>query len=80
VPIDGAYTMGVPLMMDVIRQIQPQIVLPMHYWGRSQVERFLGLAADSFDAQWPDSRTIDVAKATLPEKPTVIVIGGSGGD
>ena len=31
VPIDGSYTMGMPLMVDVIRQIQPKIVLPMHY-------------------------------------------------
>jgi L-ascorbate metabolism protein UlaG (beta-lactamase superfamily) len=80
VPIDGSYTMGVPLMVDVVKQIQPQVVLPMHYWGSSQVERFLRLVADSYDAVWPDSRTIDITKAGLPEKPTAIVVGGSGGD
>jgi len=37
VPIDGAYTMGMPLMVDVIKQIQPKIVLPMPLWGRAQV-------------------------------------------
>ncbi|HEX2890774.1 MBL fold metallo-hydrolase [Vineibacter terrae] len=80
VPIDGSYTMGVPLMVEVIKQVQPQVVLPMHYWGSSQVERFLRLVADSYEAVWPDSRTIDVTKAGLPEKPAVIVVGGSGGD
>ena len=45
VPIDGAYTMGMPLMVDVIKQIQPKIVLPMHYWGRAQVDRFQGSPA-----------------------------------
>jgi L-ascorbate metabolism protein UlaG (beta-lactamase superfamily) len=80
VPIDGSYTMGVPLMNEVVRQIQAQVVLPMHYWGRHQVERFLGLVADSYEAVWPDSRTIDISKAALPAKPTVIVVGGSGGD
>ncbi|TXL78754.1 MBL fold metallo-hydrolase [Vineibacter terrae] len=80
VPIDGSYTMGVPLVVEVVKQVQPQVVLPMHYWGSSQVERFLRLVADSYEAVWPDSRTIDVTKAGLPEKPAVIVVGGSGGD
>jgi L-ascorbate metabolism protein UlaG (beta-lactamase superfamily) len=80
VPIDGSYTMGVPLMLDVIRQIEPQVVLPMHYWGRAQVERLIGLLSDSHEAVWPDKRTIDIAKTSLPAKPTIIVLGGSGGD
>jgi len=80
VPIDGSYTMGVPLMAEVIKQIQPQVVLPMHYWGGLQADRFLGIMADSYEAVWPDSRTIDVSKATLPAKPTIIVIAGRGGD
>lgn len=80
VPIDGSFTMGVPLMQDVVEKIQPQVVLPMHYWGRHQVERFLGMLAATHETVWPDSRTIDVTKAGLPTKPTIIVVGGSGGD
>jgi L-ascorbate metabolism protein UlaG (beta-lactamase superfamily) len=81
VPIDGAYTMGMPLMVDVIKQIQPKIVLPMHYWGRAQVNRFESLMAE-LDAEfvWPDRRTIEVAREELPEKLTVMVVGGNGGD
>ncbi len=47
VPIDGAYTMGMPLMVDVIKQVQPKIVLPMHYWGRAQVNRFESLMSEA---------------------------------
>jgi len=81
VPIDGAYTMGMPLMVDVIKQIQPRIVLPMHYWGRAQVNRFESLMGE-LDAEfvWPDRRTIEVAREELPEKLTVMVVGGNGGD
>ena len=43
VPIDGSFTMGVPFMADVIKQIHPKIVLPMHYWGSYQLDRFMGL-------------------------------------
>ena len=79
VPIDGSYTMGMPLMVDVIRQIQPRVVLPMHYWGRSQLDRFEGLMS-SLDADfiWPDRRSIEIVKEQLPEKLTVIAVGGEG--
>jgi L-ascorbate metabolism protein UlaG (beta-lactamase superfamily) len=81
VPIDGAYTMGQPLMVDVVRQIQPKMVLPMHYWGRAQVERFQGLMQPlDPDFVWPDQRSLEVVREQLPEKLTVIVLGGDGGD
>ena len=81
IPIDGSFTMGQPLMVDVIRQIQPKIVLPMHYWGRAQVNRFESLMGE-LDAEfvWPDRRTIEVVREELPEKLTVMVVGGNGGD
>ena len=44
VPIDGVYTMAQELMVEVIRQISPSIVIPMHYFSRLGVERFHGLA------------------------------------
>ncbi len=80
VPIDGSFTMGQPLMVDVIKQIEPKIVLPMHYWGRYQLDRFMGLLAPlEPEFVWPDSQTIEVAKQSLPDKLTVIAVGGEGG-
>jgi L-ascorbate metabolism protein UlaG (beta-lactamase superfamily) len=80
VPIDGAYTMGVPLMVEVVKQIDPKIVLPMHYWGRSQLDRFVTLLAPLEPAfVWPDKHTIEVEKEELPDKLTVIAVGGDGG-
>src|SRR5262249_10468862 len=81
VPIDGSYTMGQPLMVDVVKQIQPKIVLPMHYWGRTQVERFQSLM-QPLDAVflWPNQRSMEVARDALPEHLTVVVLGGDGGD
>jgi L-ascorbate metabolism protein UlaG (beta-lactamase superfamily) len=81
VPIDGAYTMGMPVMVEVVKQVQPKIVLPMHYWGRAQVSRFESLMQE-LDAEfvWPDRRSIEVAREELPEKLTVMVVGGNGGD
>lgn len=80
VPIDGSYTMGMPLMVDVIRQIQPSVVLPMHYWGRGQLDRLQGLMTElGADFVWPDRRSVELVKEQLPEKLTVIAVGGEGG-
>ncbi len=80
VPIDGSFTMGQPLMVDVVKQIEPKIVLPMHYWGRSQLDRFMGLLAPlEPDFIWPERPVVEVAKQSLPEKLTVIAVGGEGG-
>ncbi|MCX7366832.1 MAG: MBL fold metallo-hydrolase [Alphaproteobacteria bacterium] len=80
VPIDGSFTMGTPFMVDVIKQIDPRIVLPMHYWGKYQLDRFMGLMAPlEPDFQWPDRQVIDVSKDDLPSKLTVIAVGREGG-
>ena len=81
VPIDGSYTMGQPLMVDVIQQIQPKLVLPMHYWGRAQLDRFVGLMAPlEADFIIPPRLVIEVVKEKLPEKMTILAVGGAGGD
>ena len=81
VPIDGSFTMGVPLMVDVVKQIDPKVVLPMHYWGRAQLDRFVGLMASSLEADFirPDRTTIEISRGELPAKMTVIAVAGDGG-
>ena len=80
VPIDGAYTMGVPLMVDVIKQIEPRVVLPMHYWGRGQLDRFMGLLAPlGPEFVWPGKLSIELVREELPDKLTVIAVAGNGG-
>jgi L-ascorbate metabolism protein UlaG (beta-lactamase superfamily) len=80
VPIDGSFTMGQPLMVDVIKQIEPRIVLPMHYWGRYQLDRFMGLLAPlEPEFIWPEKPVVEIAKESLPDKLRVIAVGGEGG-
>lgn len=79
-PIDGAYTMGVPLMVDVVKQIEPKVVLPMHYWGRGQLDRFMDLMSPLEPGfVWPDKHTVEISKEELPDKLTVIAVAGEGG-
>lgn len=33
VPVDGTWTLGVQEMLEVIEQVGPQVIIPMHYFG-----------------------------------------------
>jgi L-ascorbate metabolism protein UlaG (beta-lactamase superfamily) len=76
VPIDGVYTMSLELMVEVIRQIAPAIVIPMHYFSRSGVERFAGLMSGRYETLHSESPTIVVSRMRLPYRKIVVLAGG----
>ena len=52
----------------------------MHYWGKSQLDRFMGLIAPlGPELIWPEKRSIEITKEDLPDKLTVIAVAGEGG-
>ena len=75
-PVDGVYTMSQPDMAAVLEQIHPRLVLPMHYFMRDVVERFVGLVRDRYAVRFSDSPTLMVSRATLPARPTIVVLPG----
>ena len=53
-------------MVEVVKQVQPKIVLPMHYWGRAQVSRFESLMQElGAELVWPDRGSIEVEDINL---------------
>jgi L-ascorbate metabolism protein UlaG (beta-lactamase superfamily) len=60
VPVDGSYTLDQSGMMDVIAKIGPRIVVPMHFFGESTLNRFLRLAAERFDVERRDKADLVV--------------------
>lgn len=76
VPIDGVYTMAQELMVEVIQQISPSIVIPMHYFSRLGVERFVGLMQGRYEAIYANSPTIAFSRLRLPYKKIVVLPGG----
>ena len=75
-PVDGAYTMSQADMAAVLDQIQPRVVLPMHYFMRGVLDRFLEVVREKFAVRISDSPTLRLSRATLPEQPTVITMPG----
>lgn len=74
VPVDGGYTMDVAVMADIIRRFNPRIVLPMHWFTAEGLTEFLVQLNRDYEISVPETPEILVSRASLPEKPTVIVL------
>jgi L-ascorbate metabolism protein UlaG (beta-lactamase superfamily) len=80
VPVDGMYTMDQFDMIEVIRQIRPAIVVPMHFFSEARLSRFLDrlrTEAD-FTIQRNTAPGLTLNAATLPnrQRPEVWVLPG----
>ncbi len=76
VPVDGAWTMSQGDAAAVVEQLQPRLVLPMHYFTRDVLARFLDMERVRFDIDVRDTPTITVSHATLPSRPTIVALPG----
>ena len=74
-PVDGSFTMAQELMVEVIRQIQPAVVIPMHYFGRSTLNRFISLIGDSYEVEIADTPTVVLSRHTLPYCKVLVLPG-----
>jgi L-ascorbate metabolism protein UlaG (beta-lactamase superfamily) len=75
-PVDGAYTLSLPDMMTVLDQVRARVVLPMHYFTRAVLDRFLDAARGNYAIDVRDSPVWRVSRMTLPERPTVVALPG----
>lgn len=77
VPVDGSYTLNVDGMMDVLKQINAPLMIPMHYFGASTLQRFLDKARDrSWQVERSNDSSVTVSRATLPQTPKVLALPG----
>jgi L-ascorbate metabolism protein UlaG (beta-lactamase superfamily) len=73
-PVDGGYTMNLPAMIEVLERFRARIVLPMHWFGESNLQRFLAGMAEKFEIREHGSGPLVVSLDDLPSQPTVIVL------
>jgi L-ascorbate metabolism protein UlaG (beta-lactamase superfamily) len=76
VPVDGNFTLDLEGMMEVLTSLKAQLMIPMHYFSRYTLERFLSRAKEQWDVEIADVPAVVVSKATLPAKPKVLVLPG----
>ncbi|MFH1381943.1 MAG: MBL fold metallo-hydrolase [Chloroflexota bacterium] len=76
-PVGGVSTIGATLAAQVVRRLEPKIVVPMHYRTKTlkrelePVERFLGEMGIKTDLPQPK---LSITKSKLPETTQVILL------
>jgi len=76
VPVDGSFTIAQELMVEVIGQIQPAVVIPMHYFGPSTLRRFVSLISDRYEVEIAEVPTVVLSRYTLPYRKVLVLPGG----
>jgi L-ascorbate metabolism protein UlaG (beta-lactamase superfamily) len=76
-PVDGSMTLDSDGMMEVLQALKAPLVIPMHFFSRYTLERFLDRARElTWDVEMAPLSSTVVSKTTLPAKPKVLVLPG----
>lgn len=74
-PVDGTYTLDLPQMIEVLQDLRTSLVIPMHYFGGESLRIFLAGMIEDFAIAVEGDETTEVSLETLPDRPTVLVLG-----
>lgn len=72
--VDGGLTVPLPTMVRILKKLKSSVVVPMHWFGRSTLDRFLAGMADEFEISRSGDSVLEVSLRTLPRWPTVVVL------
>jgi L-ascorbate metabolism protein UlaG (beta-lactamase superfamily) len=73
-PVDGGMTLDLPTMIRTLKRLRSSVVIPMHWFSGSSLDRFVAGMSDEFDIEVPGGSTFEVSLRTLPSRPTVVVL------
>lgn len=76
VPIDGAMTLSLGGMSELVKRLRSSIILPMHARGFATPADFISMLGSDFDNVYLKSRSFVVSLFDLPKRPTVMVPEG----
>jgi L-ascorbate metabolism protein UlaG (beta-lactamase superfamily) len=76
VPVDGVWTLNQEEMIEVLQQIKPKIVIPMHIFTRATLDKFLTRIGDLYALRNAASRTVVLSRSKLPERAEILILSG----
>lgn len=74
VPIDGSTTMSQAAMIRVMNRLKARVVIPMHWFGRGNLERFVTGMYEDFKVERSGLNHMTMSFADLPRDPTIYVL------
>jgi L-ascorbate metabolism protein UlaG (beta-lactamase superfamily) len=76
VPVDGNMTLDLEGMVEVLRALKAQQMIPMHFFSTFTLHRFLDRARELWPVETSEIPSLVVSKSTLPAAPKVTVLPG----
>jgi L-ascorbate metabolism protein UlaG (beta-lactamase superfamily) len=76
VPVDGGATLDIEGMIEVLEALKAKVMIPMHFFSTYTLNRFLDRAREKFPAEFNDTPSVVISKATLPAAPKFVVLPG----
>ncbi len=76
VPVDGSFTLNTDGMVEVLKQIDAPVAIPMHMFGESTLARFLEKMGQIYEVQRHPSPSIVLSRAQMPKNRTMFVLPG----
>ena len=74
-PVDGGLTLSRPELLETLDALKARVVVPMHWFGRGNVERFVAdMAAAGYEVDRAGGPERVFSLDTLPARPTVLVL------
>ena len=73
-PVDGGLTLPRAELVEVLETLRSQVVIPMHWFGRANLERFLSDMSGTFEVERTGGPTLDLSLRDLPDRPTIVVL------
>jgi L-ascorbate metabolism protein UlaG (beta-lactamase superfamily) len=76
VPVDSGFTLDIDGMMEVLGQLSPRVIIPMHFFGQHTLEKFISIGSDKYTIDRREKPVAVFSRETLPERPTMVVLPG----
>ena len=72
--VDGGLTLDTASMIRVMQRLKARVVIPMHWFGRGTLDRFLAGMKGEFDVVDTGLREITLSLHRLPSRPQIMVL------
>ena len=75
--VDGSFTITHDDLVQVVHDIHPQLLIPMHYFSAFTLQRFLDRARQDWQVETNEVPSIVLSRGNLPKDPKVLVLPGN---
>lgn len=73
-PVDGSYTLDQAGMAEVVKRLSPSVLIPMHYFNRTTLNRFVDQLRDEFEIERLSGSQIVMSRESLPATPRILIL------